>query len=88
MRCCNLSSSQLATIRKTSEPICGQHSVGNGTSGSDPLISPEQSGQLYELIEQTGTDVAKMLEYFKISKIEEMTTGMYGRAARALNANK
>ena len=62
----------------------GQHAGGNGTSGSDPLISPEQSGQLYELIEQTGTDVAKMLEYFKISKIEEMTTGMYGRAVRAL----
>jgi hypothetical protein len=62
----------------------GQHAGGNGTSGSDPLISAEQSGQLYELIEQTGTDVAKMLEYFKISKIEEMTTGMYGRAVRAL----
>jgi ERF superfamily len=62
----------------------GQRTVGNGDRSSDPLISPEQSGQLYELIEQTGTDVAKMLEYFKISKIEEMTIGMYGRAVRAL----
>ena len=62
----------------------GQRAGGSGDSSSDPLISHEQSGQLYELIEQTGTDVAKMLEYFKISKIEEMTTGMYGRAVRAL----
>ena len=62
----------------------GQRPGGNGDSGSDPLLSQEQAGQIYELIEQTGTDVAKMLEYFKISKIEEMTTGMYGRAVRAL----
>jgi hypothetical protein len=62
----------------------GQRPGANGDSGSDPLLSKEQAGQIYELIEQTGTDVAKMLEYFKISKIEEMTTGMYGRAVRAL----
>jgi hypothetical protein len=62
----------------------GQRLGGNGDSGSDPVLSQEQAGQIYELIEQTGTDVAKMLEYFKISKIEEMTTGMYGRAIRAL----
>jgi hypothetical protein len=62
----------------------GQRPVGNGDSGSDPLLSQEQAGQIYELVEQTGTDVAKMLEYFKISKIEEMTTGMHGRAIRAL----
>jgi hypothetical protein len=62
----------------------GQHAVGNGNGGSDPVISPEQAGQIYELIEQTGTDVAKMLEYFKISKIEEMTARVYGRAVQAL----
>jgi hypothetical protein len=62
----------------------GQRASGNGDRSSDPVISQEQAGQIYELIEQTGTDVAKMLEYFKISKIEEMTTGMYGRAVRAL----
>ena len=62
----------------------GQHAGGNGNGGSDPVISQEQAGQIYELIEQTGTDVAKMLEYFKISKIEEMTAGVYGRAVQAL----
>jgi hypothetical protein len=61
-----------------------QHAVGNGNGGSDPVISAEQASQIYELIEQTGTDVAKMLEYFKISKIEEMTAGVYGRAVQAL----
>ena len=62
----------------------GPHAGGNGNGGSDPVISQEQAGQIYELIEQTGTDVAKMLEYFKISKIEEMTVSVYGRAVQAL----
>jgi len=61
-----------------------QHAGGNGDRSADPVINQEQAGQIYELVEQTGTDVVKMLEYFKISKIEEMTTGMYGRAIRAL----
>jgi hypothetical protein len=62
----------------------GQHAGGNGNGGSDPVISQEQAGEIYELIEQTGTDVAKMFEYFKISKIEEMTASVYGRAVQAL----
>lgn len=62
----------------------GQPAGGNGQNSSVPVISMEQAAQIYELIEQTGTDVAKMLEYFKISKIEEMTTVMHGRAVRAL----
>ncbi len=62
----------------------GQRAGGNGNGGSDPVISQEQAGQIDELIEQTGTDVAKMLEYFKISKIEEMTASVYGRAVQAL----
>jgi hypothetical protein len=60
----------------------GQHAAGNGNGGLDQVISTEQAGQIYELIEQTGTDVTKILEYFKISKIEEMTTGVYGRAVQ------
>ena len=66
----------------------GQHAAGNGNGGSDPIITREQAGQIYELIEQTGTDVAKMLEYFKISKIEEMTAGVYGRALQALKRKR
>src|SRR5215472_18015184 len=59
-------------------------SSGNGTTVSVPLVSQEQVGQLQELIEQTGTDVARMLEYFKVSRIEEMNTVMFGRAVHAL----
>ena len=62
----------------------GQHAGGNGNGGSDSVISAQQVGQIYELIEQTGTDVAKMLEYFKISNVEEMTASVYGRALQAL----
>src|SRR5215469_2699783 len=60
----------------------GSH--GNGASALNLVIGTEQLAQLRELIEQTGTDVARMLEYFKVSKIEEMTMVMYGRAIHAL----
>jgi hypothetical protein len=53
-------------------------------TAADPVISREQLSQVQQLIEDTGTDTAKMLEYFKISRIEEMTTIMYGRAVHAL----
>ena len=57
---------------------------GNGSAAAGPVISQEQLRQLQELVEQTGTELAKVLEYFKISKLEEMTTAMYGRAVQAL----
>jgi ERF superfamily protein len=64
-------------------------SNSNGAAVPAPVvISREQLGELKELIDQTGTDVAKMLEYFKISKIEEMTTVMYGRAIQALKRKR
>src|ERR1017187_2365791 len=66
----------------------GQHAAGNGNGGLDQVISTEQAGQIYELIEQTGTDVTKILEYFKFSKIEEMTTGVYGRAVQVLKGKQ
>jgi len=59
-------------------------SNGNGSTAPVPVISQKQVSQLQELIEQTGTDVARMLEYFKVSKLEEMTTVMFGRAVHAL----
>jgi len=65
-----------------------QHAGGNGSGGSDPLITAEQARQVYELVEQTATDVAKMLEYFRISKIEEMTASVYGRAIQALRRKR
>jgi len=62
-----------------------RHTVSNGNGAApDPVINREQLSQLKQLIEDTGTDAAKMLEYFKISRIEEMTTVMYGRAVHAL----
>lgn len=62
--------------------------VARNTNGAVSLISTEQIGQLHELIEQTGTDVARMLEYFKVSKIEEMTTVMHERAVQALKRKR
>lgn len=62
----------------------GSRTGNNGNGTGDSVISNEQVTEIQLLIEQTGTDVAKMLEYFKISKIEKMTTVMYGRAVQAL----
>jgi hypothetical protein len=62
----------------------GPRTCNSGNGKGDSLVSREQVTEIQLLIEQTGTEVAKMLEYFKISKIEEMTTVMYGRAVQAL----
>jgi hypothetical protein len=47
-------------------------------------ISAEQAQTLSDLIEQTGTDQAKVLEFYAVSKLEEMTADNYRKALRLL----
>jgi hypothetical protein len=47
-------------------------------------ISAEQTQTLGDLIEQTGTDQAKVLEFYAVSKLEEMTADNYRKALRLL----
>jgi hypothetical protein len=53
--------------------------------GSETLITAEQARQLQGLIEETGTDLERVLAYYKISALSEMTEASYRRALELLN---
>ncbi len=53
--------------------------------GSERPITAEQTHELQGLIEQTGTDLERVLSYYKISALTEMTEASYRRALELLN---
>ena len=53
--------------------------------GSERLITAEQVRELQGLIEETGTDLERVLAYYKISALSEMTEASYRRALELLN---
>jgi len=53
--------------------------------GSEHPINAEQERQLQGLIEETGTDLQRVLAYYKISALSEMTEASYRRALDLLN---
>ncbi len=55
---------------------------------NDRLITPEEARVLCDLIDQTGTDVEKVLEYYRVARIEEMTESTYRRAEEALERKR
>lgn len=52
--------------------------------GSEHPITAEQVRQLQGLIEETGTDLERVLAYYKISALSEMTEASYRRALELL----
>jgi len=52
--------------------------------GSESQITAAQVGQLQGLIEETGTDLERVLAYYKISALSEMTEASYRRALELL----
>jgi hypothetical protein len=52
--------------------------------GSEHPITAEQVHQLQGLIEETGTDLERVLAYYKISALSEMTEASYRRALELL----
>ena len=53
--------------------------------GSERPITAEQTRELQGLIEETGTDLERVLAYYKISALSEMTEASYRRALELLN---
>ena len=53
--------------------------------GSEHPITAEQMRELQGLIEETGTDLERVLAYYKISALSEMTEVSYRRALELLN---
>jgi ERF superfamily len=53
--------------------------------GSERVITPEQVHELQGLIEETGTELERVLAYYRVSALGEMTEGSYRRALDLLN---
>jgi ERF superfamily len=53
--------------------------------GSELVITPEHMSELQRLIEVTGTELERVLAYYRISALSEMTEGSYHRALDVLN---
>ena len=53
--------------------------------GSERVITPEQVRELQGLIEETGTELERVLTYYRISALDEMTESSYRRALDLLD---
>jgi hypothetical protein len=56
-----------------------------GASGSDRLVFTEEVRELERLVDQTGTDLERVLAYYKVASLAEMTETSYRRAIQLLN---
>jgi len=52
---------------------------------SERVITPEQVRELQGLIEETGTELERVLAYYRVTALSEMTEGSYSRALELLN---
>ena len=53
--------------------------------GSERVITPEQVRELQGLIEETGTELERVLAYYRVAALSEMTEGSYRRALEVLS---
>jgi hypothetical protein len=58
------------------------------TPGSERLITPEEGRQLRALVDETGTELERVLSYYKINALEEMSESSYRRAVELLNRKR
>jgi len=56
-----------------------------GSPSPEHPITPEQVRKLEALIEETGTELERVLAYYKVSALSEMTENAYRRALEVLN---
>jgi len=57
---------------------------GTDGSGGERCINAQEKTELCSLIEQSGTELERVLEYYKIETLEEMTETVYRRALETL----
>ncbi len=61
------------------------HSSGNG---SERMITPEEVRQLRVLVDETETELDRVLSYYKINSLDEMRESSYRRAVELLNRKR
>jgi len=64
------------------------HSSPSHEHRSEPLATSEEIHELRQLIEDTGTELKRVLAYYKLPSLEQMTEGTYRRAIEMLNRKK
>jgi hypothetical protein len=64
------------------------HSSPSHEHRSEPLATTEEIHELRQLIEDTGTELERVLAYYRLSSLEQMTEGTYRRAIEVLNRKK
>ena len=57
-------------------------------NGSDRLVTAEETHQLRALIDETETELERVLSYYKVDSIEEMRESSYRRAVELLNRKR
>jgi hypothetical protein len=62
-----------------------EHANSRPALGSERVITTEQVRELQGLIEETGTELERVLAYYRVSALSEMTEGSYRRALDLLN---
>jgi hypothetical protein len=62
-----------------------EHANCRAALGSERVITPEQVRELQGLIEETGTELERVLAYYRVAALGEMTEGSYRRALELLN---
>jgi hypothetical protein len=55
------------------------------TTGSARLVSADEIGELERLIAETGTELERVLTYYKVASLGELTETAYRRAVEVLN---
>jgi ERF superfamily len=53
-------------------------------SSQPRTVTEQEAKAIYELVEKTGTELERVLEYYKVSSVAEMTEATYHRAVETL----
>jgi hypothetical protein len=80
-----LQSFLLATGDDPEDERIGHSPSGNGT---ERLINPEEILKLRALVNETETELDRVLSYYKITSLEEMRESSYRRAVELLNRKR
>ncbi len=66
----------------------GNHSSPPARAGSERLVTADEMRELGRLIDDTGTELERVLAYYKLNSLDEMSEGTYRRAVELLQRKR
>jgi len=70
------------------ERVSPNHSSPPTRESGEKLITADEVRELHQLIDDTGTELERVLAYYKLTSLEEMTEGTYRRAVELLQRKR